>query len=109
MPMSAENRFRKRPLVVEAQQFFSREKPLPFNERGVVKYGCDCGPNGACSVCERFWIDTLEGRVALKDGDWIIRGVNGEFYSCKPDIFAKSYEPAGESAALPAPGEQQKE
>ena len=38
-------------------------------------------------------IRTLEGDMKASFGDWIIRGVNGEFYPCKPDIFAKTYEP----------------
>lgn len=38
-------------------------------------------------------IDTLEGLMRADKGDWIIRGVQGEFYPCKPDIFAKTYEP----------------
>jgi hypothetical protein len=39
-------------------------------------------------------IPTLEGVMAAKVGDFIIKGVNGEFYPCKPDIFEKTYEPA---------------
>lgn len=38
-------------------------------------------------------IPTLEGDMAARPGDFIIKGVNGEFYPCKPDIFAKTYEP----------------
>lgn len=38
-------------------------------------------------------IPTLEGDMRAEPGDWIIRGVNGEFYPCKPDIFEKTYEP----------------
>lgn len=45
-----------------------------------------------------FKIKTLEGTHEAAPGDWIIRGVHGEHYPCKPDIFAKTYEPA--SAAL---------
>lgn len=46
---------------------------------------------------ERGWfveayIETLEGRMQISDGDWIIKGVHGEFYPCKPDIFQKTYE-----------------
>lgn len=37
-------------------------------------------------------IPTLEGKMEAAPGDWIIKGVNGEFYPCKPDIFAKTYE-----------------
>ena len=39
-------------------------------------------------------VGTLEGVMQAKPGDWIIRGVQGEFYPCKPDIFAATYEPA---------------
>ena len=39
-------------------------------------------------------IDTLEGTITASPGDWIIRGVQGEFYPCKPDIFDATYEPA---------------
>ena len=41
------------------------------------------------------WIDTLEGGHIVCPGDWIITGVKGEHYPCKPDIFAQTYEPAG--------------
>lgn len=37
-------------------------------------------------------IETLEGSICARKGDWIIRGINGEFYPCKPDIFEKTYE-----------------
>jgi len=39
-----------------------------------------------------LWIDTLEGEMLALEGDWIIKGVAGEFYPCKPDIFALTYE-----------------
>jgi hypothetical protein len=39
-------------------------------------------------------VSTLEGKMLVSLGDWIIRGVNGELYPCKPDIFEKTYEPA---------------
>ena len=41
-------------------------------------------------------IETLEGTMTANTGDWIIRGVQGEFYPCKPDIFKATYEPATE-------------
>jgi hypothetical protein len=54
---------------------------------------------GACKHCEKpmndhGWIDTLEGGHIVCPGDWIITGVNGERYPCKPDIFEKTYEAA---------------
>lgn len=39
-----------------------------------------------------IWIDTLEGRMTADTGDWIIKGVEGEFYPCKPGIFDKTYQ-----------------
>ena len=41
---------------------------------------------------ERYPIQTLEGVIYASPGDWVIKGVNGEFYPCKPDIFDKTYE-----------------
>jgi hypothetical protein len=38
-------------------------------------------------------IETLEGILTASPGDWVIKGVNGEFYPCKPDVFEKTYEP----------------
>jgi hypothetical protein len=43
---------------------------------------------------DRPYVITLEGPRYVSNGDWIIKGVNGEFYPCKPDIFEKTYEPA---------------
>ena len=40
-----------------------------------------------------LYIKTLEGQMHVSVGDWIIKGVNGELYPCKPDIFEKTYEP----------------
>lgn len=40
----------------------------------------------------RIYIDTLEGRMYANAGDWIVKGLKGEFYPCKPDIFAMKYE-----------------
>ncbi len=46
----------------------------------------------AVQATERTVIHTLEGDMTAEQGDWIITGVNGERYPCKPDIFAKTYE-----------------
>jgi hypothetical protein len=74
--------FRKKPVVVEAHQFHSTELPLPFWEQGVCLLTPELG----------WHIGTLEGPLHISDGDWIIRGVKGEFYPCKPDIFEATYE-----------------
>jgi len=76
------SKFRKKPVVIEAEQFLPETKLLPFAREGV----CALGENG-------WYIQTLKGPLHVSDGDWIIKGVKGEFYPCKPDIFAATYEP----------------
>lgn len=76
--------YRKKPVVIEAVQF-------------------DGSNYGECySFCPTiFWeqgvgiIPTLEGEMRAQPNDWIIKGVKGEFYPCKPDIFAATYEALG--------------
>ncbi len=53
--------------------------------------------DGVCRYCGlemslHGWVDTLEGGHIVCPGDWIIKGVKGEFYACKPDVFAETYE-----------------
>ena len=52
-------------------------------------------------------IETLEGTMSADAGDFIIRGVQGEFYPCKPEIFEKTYEAANESSVVPRLTEKQ--
>jgi len=86
--------FRKRPVVIDANLYNGR------NFIQLVEWafgGLDKAPDGKC-----FWqhadgslvIPTLEGDHKATAGDWIIKGVKGEFYPCKPDIFAATYEAA---------------
>jgi len=76
-------RFRKKPVVIEAFQWFPE-----MGEVGGVEYF----PKG--EVGRRPTIQTLEGRHYVTAGDFIITGVKGEVYACKPDIFEMTYEPA---------------
>lgn len=89
-------RYRKRPVVVEAIQFDGQN----FDEiyewaRGdkseadapVVLEGCGEDPN-------HLAVETPEGSMSAFPGHWIIKGTAGEFYPCKPEIFAEIYEPA---------------
>lgn len=88
-------KFRKKPVVIEAERFIKSVMPLPFTAKGdPVEFGCDCGINACCSVCNEFYIQTLEGKMIVNYGDWVIKGIKGEFYPCKPDIFEATYEPA---------------
>lgn len=84
-------KYRKRPVVIEAFQFvegFYEDPAVPDEWKDAC---CRCD-GGATFV--RPHVHTLEGLHWITVGDWIIRGVKGEFYPCKPDIFERSYEPA---------------
>lgn len=79
-------RYRKKPVVIEAVQLldsaFDGPHPNPEHIPGV-KYS----PKARCAL-----IDTLEGTMRVNIGDWIIQGIKGELYPCKPDIFEATYE-----------------
>lgn len=85
-------KYRKKPVVVEAVEFYSNI-PESVNEAKVFagKYFADYQEHYA-SDKRIYFIRTLEGEMKLTDGDYIIQGVNGEYYPCKPDIFHKTYE-----------------
>lgn len=81
-------KFRKKPVEVEAIQFTGRNwtEVRVFTE-GQARDLNLTGPKAT------FRIPTLEGDHIATEGDYIIRGVHGEYYACKPDIFAETYEP----------------
>lgn len=79
--------YRKRPIVIEAEQFDPAARPWP----DYVHPWPDDIPHAADSIA---YIETLEGFMDVRPGDFIITGVKGEHYPCKPDIFAMTYEPA---------------
>jgi hypothetical protein len=91
-------KFRKKPVVIEAEQFTEDlalrmlidKEPGPFGLQASGNY------HPPSRTVSRAWIGikTLEGVMRADIGDWIIRGVNGELYPCKPDIFAATYDPA---------------
>jgi hypothetical protein len=87
-------KFRKKPIVIEAKQWL-----IPGDVEGVrepteaevdqwqllPRIFMGEGPFGA--------LDTLEGAYVVSPGDWIITGIKGEKYPCKPDVFKATYEP----------------
>lgn len=78
-------KFRKKPVVIEAEQF----RPGDIQQAcrlGISSYAIPGGGVGSSIV-------TLEGTMDVSPGDWIITGIKGERYPCKPDIFAATYEP----------------
>lgn len=85
----------------ELRAFSPEERKERGWEGDIVRYfrRPDAPGGAACNLCglplnDHGWIDTLEGGHTVCPGDWIITGVNGEHYPCKPDIFAETYEPA---------------
>lgn len=82
-------KFRKKPVVIDAVQWFK-----DGDHHAVLIDRCTCGPNEGCDSCGKPYIETLEGNHRVTPGDYIITGVKGEHYPCKPDIFEQTYEPA---------------
>ena len=82
-------RFRKKPVVVEAIQW---DGNLSTVEKLMEGSTCESVEQDICDPA--LVIVTLEGKMRAEVGDWIIRGVKGELYPCKPDIFAQTYEVA---------------
>jgi hypothetical protein len=104
-------KYRKKPVVIDASQWhMNGDHPEDYADRDnadgamrregmVVRYfrRPDVPSNTCCRHCDKTmyvhgWIDTLEGGHVVCPGDWIITGVKGERYPCKPDIFAATYE-----------------
>jgi hypothetical protein len=83
-------KYRKKPVVIEAIQYNgttdSRSEICAFMGLERITF----------SDTQGVFIPTLEGVMTASIGDWIIKGVKGEFYPCKPDIFAATYEPVSE-------------
>jgi hypothetical protein len=97
-------KFRKKPVVIEAIQFDGMGE-IPELELSMI----DSDREWKCSACGQSSskhgnVKTLEGFHIACPGDWIITGVKGEHYPCKPEIFEMTYEP--ESAVPGAVAEQ---
>lgn len=78
--------FRKKPVTITALQFTGR------NCLDIIHFMGGPSDNLELKNTDSPIIHTLEGDLVAAPGDWIIRGVKGEFYPCKPDIFAATYE-----------------
>jgi len=108
-------KYRKKPVVIDAVQWFRNgdhpddDVMRPFEDTGripeepregkIIRYYRHPLVSGIskCQICgiimhDHGWIDTLEGGHNVCPGDWIITGVKGEHYPCKPDIFEATYE-----------------
>lgn len=83
-------KFRKKPVVIDAiqltEEVFKEPKMLTIRE-------FTAGSQAVLRLPDGVEVATLEGNMKANINDWIIKGVQGEFYPCKPDIFEKTYEP----------------
>jgi hypothetical protein len=97
--MSNPRRYRKLPVeidaicwtgdnIIEVMAFMSPQEPIYVNNLSHMNF---------TNADDIVGIQTLEGIVVASKGDWILRGVKGELYPYKPDIFAATYEPAGDN------------
>jgi hypothetical protein len=82
--------YRKKPVVIEAFRIGCDNYPEWFNSEVFSGHSIihDVYEGAGCII------ETLEGQMKANHGDYIIKGINGEFYPCKPDIFEKTYEAA---------------
>lgn len=94
-------KFRKKPVVIEAWQNYTGDPEIDgfpglamrapeWLNKAIMDGAVDRG----AAIPGALFIATLEGVMRADVGDWIIRGVKGELYPCKPDVFAATYEPA---------------
>lgn len=83
--MHSSSKFRKKPVVIEATQWFK----MGDHPRVVMRTNPEVGKKKVPMIYG------LEGWHIVTPGDWIITGVKGECYPCKPDIFEETYEPMG--------------
>ena len=92
-------KYRKKPVVIEAVEFNKKKWEVEISQGKLS----ESFPMVLLSVISGFSpvIETLEGDMKVSDGDFIIKGIQGEYYPCKPDIFHDSYEKVDDEAKLP--------
>lgn len=99
-------KFRKKPVVIEASRFMGG---FSYDEMCVEWGESFAEVSEYNGIVNEIKIRTLEGTMIANIGDWIIKGVKGEFYPCKPDIFEKTYEPVYEDHVFEFKGKANQE
>ena len=91
-------KYKKKPVVIEAFEYCEDFMKIGANCRGVPEWGISAYDDGDIYFNneDECFIKTLEGDMKANIGDYIIKGINGELYPCKPDIFEKTYELVGD-------------
>lgn len=92
------SKFRKKPVVIEAVQYTGHNMTEVLHFINDANVGLPAWIGAGSAQDAPVLIPTLEGNMIASVGDWIIRGVKGEFYPCKPDIFEATYEPVEEGS-----------
>lgn len=98
--------FRKKPIVITAVQFTQEIMEASILDGGPLPDGVKRGratyhPERREIYGAQFFIETLEGSMEVSVGDWVITGVKGEKYPCKPDIFAATYDAVTDEYSQP--------
>ena len=92
--MKGNMKYRKKPVVIEAYQWMPRSLENQADWPQWLKDAFRKGVFGLRSLSSKIVsIETLEGPQRVSDYDWIIQGIKGELYPCKPDKFDMTYEP----------------
>ena len=86
-------KFRKKPIIIEAIQWTGQNLEEIYDFMGLNPLGVNI--DWICDLVDRdgLTIKTLEGSMKANITDWIIKGIKGECYPCRPDIFKETYEP----------------
>jgi hypothetical protein len=91
--VSTAKRYRKKPVVIEAIRYTGDNVADVLAFAGDAANGSLLPTDTPYSITDpSVFIQTLEGRMCVSKGDYVIRGVKGEFYPCKPDIFEATYD-----------------
>ena len=88
-------KYRKKPVIIDAIQWTGCNRlEIADFAKGFAKFDEIRQGNAGNKISVRYdlSIQTLEGTMQASLGDYIIKGVNGEYYACKPDVFVKTYE-----------------
>ena len=85
-------KYRKKPVVIDAVQLTMANRQAISTIIAAAGYNVRHASKPPMRAVTGIVIETLEGDMIADFGDWIIKGVQGEFYPCKPDIFEKTYE-----------------
>jgi hypothetical protein len=93
-------KFKKKPVVVEAVKYLGKGYFENHETTDWMWKALESGTARPTNGTDPFVLKTLEGEMVVSPGDWIIQGVNGEIYPCKPDIFEATYLPVNHPKPL---------